>query len=115
MVRLLLIGLAAGVFSSLFGVGGGLLVVPLLLLVARFEPRAAAATSLGAILITAVAGVVLYAVRGHVDIAHAALVGVPATVGALGGVAIQQRLTTRVLLLAFAALLISLGAWLLVG
>ena len=64
--RLVLIGLVAGVFSTLFGVGGGIIVVPLLVAVAAFPTHAAAATSLGAILVTAAAGVVLYAVRGEV-------------------------------------------------
>ena len=60
--RLVLIGLVAGVFSTLFGVGGGIIVVPLLVAVAAFPTHAAAATSLGAILVTAAAGVV--ALRG---------------------------------------------------
>ena len=60
-MRLVLIGLVAGVFSSLFGVGGGIVIVPLLILVAAFGTREATATSLGAIVITALAGVTLYA------------------------------------------------------
>ena len=71
-MRLVLIGLVAGLFSSLFGVGGGIVIVPLLILVAAFGPREATATSLGAIVITALAGVTLYAVRGKVDVAYAA-------------------------------------------
>ena len=70
-MRLVLIGLVAGLFSSLFGVGGGIVIVPLLILVAAFGPREATATSLGAIVITALAGVTLYAVRGKVDVAYA--------------------------------------------
>ena len=56
-MRLVLIGLVAGMFSSLFGVGGGIVIVPLLILVAAFGAREATATSLGAIVITALAGV----------------------------------------------------------
>ena len=51
----------------------------------------AAATSLGAILVTAAAGAVLYAVRGEVRPAYAALVGIPAVAGALVGTHVQQR------------------------
>ena len=84
-MRLVLIGLVAGLFSSLFGVGGGIVIVPLLILVAAFGAREAAATSLGAIVITALAGVALYAVRGKVDVAYALLVGIPAMGGAMLG------------------------------
>src|SRR5205807_611677 len=53
MVRLLVIGAAAGVFSALFGVGGGIIIVPLLIYAAGFAPRAATGTSLAALAITA--------------------------------------------------------------
>jgi uncharacterized protein len=115
VVRLVLIGLVAGVFSSLFGVGGGIVIVPLLMLAARFQPKEATATSLGAIVITALAGVVLYALRGKVDVGYALLVGLPAMVGALLGTSLQQRVTGRALSLAFACLLLGVGIWLIVG
>ena len=114
-MRLVLIGLVAGLFSSLFGVGGGIVIVPLLILAAGFAPREATATSLGAIVITAVAGVTLYALRGKVDVSYALLVGIPAVFGAVVGTAFQQRLSGRALTIAFAALLAGLGVWLIVG
>ena len=73
--RLVAIGLVAGVFSSLFGVGGGLVIVPLLLLFAAFPPHQATATSFGAIAITALAGAAAYALRHDIRYAYAALVG----------------------------------------
>ncbi len=79
-MRLVLIGLAAGFFSALFGVGGGVVIVPLLMLVAGFAPRAAAGTSLAAIGVIALAGTILYGIRGEVDYGYAALVGLPAAV-----------------------------------
>ena len=115
MLRLVLIGLVAGVFSSLFGVGGGIVIVPLLMLVAAFGPKEATATSLGAIVITAISGVVLYAIRGKVDVSYALLLGLPATVGATIGTALQQRLSGRAVTVAFAALLAGVGVWLIVG
>ena len=90
--RLALIGLVAGVFSTLFGVGGGIVVVPLLVALAAFPTHTAAATSLGAILVTATAGAVLYAARGEVRPWYAALVGIPA-VG--GSAARDQSAATR--------------------
>jgi hypothetical protein len=112
-VRLVAIGLAAGVFSALFGVGGGIVAVPLLILVARLSERVATATSLGAIAITALAGVIVYAARGHVDVGYAALVGLPAAMGALLGTSLQQRITAGALTYAFAVLLTAVGVWLL--
>jgi uncharacterized membrane protein YfcA len=112
-VRLVAIGLAAGTFSALFGVGGGIIVVPLLILLVGFQPRAATATSLGAIVITALAGVIVYGVRGEVNVAYAALVGLPAVVGVLIGTFAQQRIRTSSLTYGFALLLASIAVWLL--
>ena len=111
---LVLIGLAAGFFSALFGVGGGVVAVPLLILAARFAERPAMGTSLVAISITALAGAISYAVAGHVKPGAAALVGLPAALGAVGGAALQQRLPTRTLSLAFAVLLAAIGVRLLI-
>jgi uncharacterized membrane protein YfcA len=113
--RLVLIGLVAGVFSALFGVGGGTIIVPLLIGAVAFSPHVAAATSLGAILVTALAGVTLYALRGEVDVAYAALVGIPAMAGALIGTHLQQRITGRALTLAFSGFLVCIAIWLIVG
>jgi len=112
-VRLVAIGLAAGVFSAFFGVGGGIVAVPLLILAAGFPERVATGTSLMAIAITATAGVVVFSLRGEVDVGYAALVGLPAAVGALAGAAWQQRVRTSTLTYGFAALLSALGVWLL--
>lgn len=114
MVRLLAIGLVAGVFSALFGVGGGIIVVPLLVGLVGFESRLATGTSLAAIGITAAAGAVAYGVHGDIKPGAAALVGLPGAVGAVAGVTLQQRLQTRTLALGFAALLAAVGIRLLV-
>lgn len=111
-MRLVAIGVAAGVFSALFGIGGGTIAVPLLILLVHLPERVATATSLGAIGITAVAGVIAYAFRGEVEVGHAALVGVPAVVGVLLGTALQQRITTSALTYGFALFLTAVGVWL---
>lgn len=110
-----MIGLVAGFFSALFGVGGGILIVPLLLLVARFEVRSATATSLAAIGITALAGTVAYALHGEVEPVKGALLGVPAAFGAVAGTTLQQRVPTRTLSLLFALLLAAIAVRLLVA
>ena len=113
MPRLVLIGLAAGFLSALLGVGGGIVIVPALVLLAGWSERPATAASLGAIAVTALAGVVAYAALGRVDVGHAALVGLPVAVGAVAGTSLQQRLSTRVFSLAFAALLVAIAVSLL--
>ena len=112
-MKLVVIGIVAGVFSALFGVGGGILVVPMLVLLAGFGERPAMATSLAAIGVIALAGTISYAFRGDVDPAGAALVGIPAALGATVGATLQQRIATRTLSLAFAALLVAVAAYLL--
>ena len=112
-MRLVAIGLAAGVFSAFFGVGGGIIAVPLLILVAGLSEREATATSLLAIAITASAGVIVFGFRGEVEVGYAALVGLPAAVGAVAGSAWQQHVRTSTLTYGFAVLLTALGVWLL--
>ena len=111
---LLAIGVAAGIFSALLGVGGGIIVVPLLALVYGYPARLATGTSLAALVITAAAGTVAYALHGDVKPGAAATVGAPAVLGVVAGVALQQRLATRTLALGFALLLAATGIRLLV-
>src|SRR6185312_12086535 len=113
-VRLVLIGLVAGFFSALFGVGGGIVIVPLLLLFCGWDSRAATATSLAAIGITAVSGVIAYAIHGDVNVGYAALVGLPAAASVAGATALQQRLQTRTIELSFAAFILAVAVWLFV-
>jgi hypothetical protein len=104
LLRLAAIGLASGLLGAVLGVGGGIVVVPLLVYLG-YDQRRAAATSIGAIAITASAGAISYAVEGHQHPAEAALVGLPAVLGVVAGTALQQRLPVRRLQLAFAAFL----------
>jgi uncharacterized membrane protein YfcA len=113
-VRLVLIGLVAGFFSALFGVGGGIVIVPLLVLAAAYPQREATGTSLAAIGVIALVGVIAYGVRGEVQFGYAALVGLPAAVGAVAGAVFQQRLPVRMLAYAFSALLVAVGVVMLV-
>jgi uncharacterized membrane protein YfcA len=103
--RLAGIGILAGAFSGLFGVGGGLIMVPLLIMLGYGERRATA-TSLCAIVIIAVVGAGAQALYGNVDAADAALLAVPAMLGVGLGVALQQRLPERTISLLFSLLLV---------
>jgi uncharacterized membrane protein YfcA len=105
MIKLGLIGIAAGAFSALFGVGGGTVIVPLLILWFGYGERTATATSLAAIVVIAAIAAFGQALYGNVDAANAALLAGPAIVGVVLGVGLQQRLPERVVSLLFALLL----------
>jgi uncharacterized membrane protein YfcA len=100
------IGTAAGVFSGLFGVGGGVVMVPLLILLLRMDERRATSTSLGAIVIIASAAALTQGAYGTLHLTEGLLVGVPALVGVLAGTALQQRIPARRVSLIFATLLL---------
>ena len=106
------IGLVGGFFSALFGVGGGVVVVPLLIL-AGLAAREATATSLAAIGFTAAFGVIAFAALDHVVWRDAALVGLPAMAGALVGTSTQRRLSGRGLTILFALFLVAVAVRLL--
>jgi uncharacterized membrane protein YfcA len=112
LATLLSIGLVAGFLSALFGVGGGIIVVPLLILLAHYPERQAAATSLGAIGLIALAGTFSYGLRGEVHWGDGLLLGLPAAAGAVAGTRLQQRITTRALTLSFAVFLAAVGVYL---
>jgi hypothetical protein len=104
--QLVVIGAVAGLFSAVFGVGGGILVVPLLIVLAGYDTRAATATSLAAIIFVAVWGTVAHGALGNVEYDKALLVGVPAMLGVTVGVRLKPRLPTAVLTYLFAGLLV---------
>jgi uncharacterized membrane protein YfcA len=109
------IGIAAGFFSALFGVGGGTVIVPLLILLAGFAAAEATATSLAAIGLTALFGMIVFGVLGEVSWGYAALVGLPAMAGTLVGTSLQQRVSSRLLVGLFSLLLFGIAARLFVG
>jgi uncharacterized membrane protein YfcA len=104
IARLSAIGVAGGVFSGLFGVGGGTVIVPLLVLWRGFNEKLATGTSLLAIAIVASFAAAGSAIFGDVDLLKGALIGVPAVGGVLAGTALQQRLSDRMLAGLFALL-----------
>jgi uncharacterized membrane protein YfcA len=101
------IGTLAGLFSGLFGVGGGSVIVPLLVLWLGYGERAATATSLAAIVFIAGFAAALQGLYGNVRLLDAVLVGVPAIGGVLIGTRLQQRLPPRAIALLFAAVLVA--------
>ena len=108
-MRLVPVGVCAGFLAALFGVGGGLVIVPMLILLLGYDARVATATSLAAIIFTSAFGAAIYEWHGHLEWRKALLVGLPAVVGLLGGLAIKERLSSRALTLAFAAVLVGVA------
>lgn len=100
------IGLTAGLLSGLFGVGGGTVIVPLLVLMLGFNQRLAAGTSLGAIVPTASIGVLSYAASDSVAWIPALLLAVGAVVGAQIGTRLLPRVSQTVLRWIFVGFLV---------
>jgi uncharacterized protein len=105
--KLIAIGTAAGLFSGLFGVGGGSVIVPLLVLWLGYGEREATATSLTAIIFIAAFAAAIQALYGNVRALDAALVGVPAIGGVLLGTWLAQRVRVQVISLLFALVLVA--------
>jgi uncharacterized membrane protein YfcA len=114
-LKLAAIGTAGGLFSGLFGVGGGAVVVPLLGLWLAYQEREAAATSLGAIVAIAAFAAAAQGLYGNVDVLAGALVGVPAVGGVILGTWLQQRVPADAIALAFAVLLAAAAVQVAVG
>jgi uncharacterized membrane protein YfcA len=104
--KLVLTGTLAGLFSGLFGVGGGLVMVPLLTLWLGLDVRAATGTSLAAMIVIAGTAAAAQAAYGNVRWAEGILVGVPAVGGVLAGTWLQQRVPQRSVSLMFAGVLV---------
>jgi uncharacterized membrane protein YfcA len=106
-LRLAAVGTAAGVFSGLFGVGGGTVIVPLMILWFGYGERLATGTSLAAIVIIALLAAALQGgAYGNVRLVKGLLLAIPAVLGVVAGTALQQRLPQRAISLLFAAVLV---------
>lgn len=114
-LKLAAIGTMAGLFSGLFGVGGGTVIVPLLILWFGFDERTATGTSLAAIVLIAGAAAAVQGGYGNVHVRDGILVGIPALAGVVAGTALQQRVPMRTISLLFAGLLVASAIDLLVG
>jgi uncharacterized membrane protein YfcA len=106
-LKLAAIGTAAGLFSGIFGVGGGTVIVPLLVLWLAYGEHEATGTSLAAIVFIAAFAAAVQGTYGNVNVLDAALVGIPAVGGVLLGTWLQQRLASRAIALLFAGVLVA--------
>lgn len=112
------IGLAAGVLSGLFGVGGGIVIVPALILFAHFHLKLALGTSLGALLLPfGILGVYTYYQHGNLDLKASLLVGLGIFFGAWAGARLAQVIPAAALQRMFAVFMVIAAArlWLKAG
>ena len=109
----LAIGLAAGVLSGLFGIGGGVVIVPALILITQMKPEMATGTSLASLLLPVGAlGAWHYYRHGFVEIAPAAWIAAGLVVGAWLGANVALRLSSQDLQRAFAIFLVCIAGYL---
>jgi uncharacterized membrane protein YfcA len=108
-VALAVTGAIGGILSGAFGVGGGILMVPLLIGLAGMDQKRASATSLAAILPTALAGSITYFVNGEVDLVVALLVAIGGVAGSYLGARLLRRIPVVWLRWAFILLLIGVA------
>lgn len=102
-----LLGLVAGVVSGLFGVGGAIVIIPGLVLLAKLPQHAAHGTSLAALLLpVGILGALEYYKRGQVNIAFAAVVAVGLLIGAYFGARLAGAMSEAMLRKAFGVFLL---------
>jgi len=108
----LLVGIGAGIFAGLFGKGGGIVIVPLLIGVFHYDAKAAAATSLAALqLPVGLPSVIIYAEKGHLNIEIAALIALGILAGALVGSKIAVKLPSSMFKKVFAVFLLIVAVY----
>jgi uncharacterized protein len=108
--KLLAIGLGGGLLSGLLGVGGGIVMVPLLVLWAAYSQRDAHAISLGAIIPISIAGIATYGVAGEVRYWQALGLAAGSIVGARIGAELLARIDERLLKIVFGTFLVAVAA-----
>jgi hypothetical protein len=114
-LKLAAIGTLAGIFSGVFGVGGGTVIVPFLIFWLGYGERLATGTSLAAIVLIGLIGAVAQGgIYGNVHLGTGLLLSIPAVLGVVAGTAIQQRIPQRAVSLLFAALLVGVAIELIV-
>jgi uncharacterized membrane protein YfcA len=116
IVFLLVIGLAAGIASGLFGIGGGVLIVPGLVFLLGFSQHAATGTSLAILLPpVGIAAVLEYYRHGSVDLRAAFICAAALLVGAWLGAVLANHLKDEYLRLAFGIFVVGIGVYVIFG
>jgi hypothetical protein len=109
-----LIGLAAGIVGGGLGVGGGIVLVPLLVLIG-FERHRAHATSLAAIFLIAVTGAISFGLSGEANFGYGVVVGIGGVLGSILGATVMHRVSARSLTIVFALVLLAASIRMIAG
>lgn len=116
VLLLLLIGFGAGILSGVFGIGGGVVIVPALIYLAKFNQHQATGTSLAILLPpVGIAAVAEYYRHGNVSLRAAFIVAIALLIGGGIGAVIANRMSGPYLRLSFGIFVLSLGLYLIVG
>jgi len=114
-LKLAAVGTLAGLFSGIFGVGGGTVIVPLLIFWFGYGERLATGTSLAAIVLIGLLGAIAQGgLYGNVHLLTGLALTIPAVLGVIVGTEIQQRISQRAVSLLFAGLLVAVAIELIV-
>ena len=112
LLGFILVGMAAGVFAGLFGKGGGIVIVPLLIGVFRYDAKMAVATSLAALqLPVGLPSVIIYAREGHLNLISAAIIALGIVAGALLGSKLGIKLPAAVFKKIYAVFLLAVAVF----
>ena len=107
MLVFLAVGLVAGVLSGLFGIGGGILIIPALIFFAKFPTKLALGTSLGAMLLpVGLLGAYAYYQQGNLNIKASMLIGLGLFLGAWVGARLAQQISGSTLQRMFAVFIV---------
>jgi len=113
--QFILLGVAAGVFAGLFGKGGGLVIVPMLVKFFRYENKAATATSLAALqLPVGLPSVIVYAQAGYLNWVYAALIALGIVVGVFFGTKLAIKLNSSTFKKIYAVFLLGVAVYMVV-
>lgn len=108
---LIAVGLGAGILAGIFGIGGGILIVPALIFIGKMSPITASGTSLAALVLpVGIFGAYEYYRNGHLDLRAAAWIAVTMFIGVYLGARIAQLLDADQLKRAFAVFLVIVAA-----
>lgn len=112
VILLLLVGFGAGIFAGLFGKGGGIVIVPLLIGLFHYNPKAAVATSLAALqLPVGLPSVIIYANDGHLNIAYSVCIALGIVVGAFVGSKMGVKLPSALFKKIYALFLLAVAVF----
>lgn len=109
----LIIGAVAGVTGGLFGIGGGIIIVPALIAACQFSQQKAQGTSLVALVApVGILGLIEYYKRGEADLKMGAIIALGFIFGSLGGAKLAVNLDEAVMRKSFAVFLVAVAVWL---